>query len=340
MPDDGGHITAADFQVLGTPCLRFDLAEGFDVREWWRLRRFVRGAQFDIVHCHGARAALWGRLAAAGPHRPRNVASVQGLSVVHYRGIRRFALMRLERTLQTATDATLCASAAEREEVIRYRLAPPGRTFTVHNGIDLERVVHSSYDRAKERSNLALRPAQPTLVTVCRLHKPRDFDTLLRAMREVLAELPATMLLVAGDGPLRPLIEDRIRDWGLTPSVRLLGVVRDIGALLAAADVYVLSTQGWEGLPLAPLEAMAMCLPVVISDVGANSEIVSDEVTGLVVPARQPGALADALLRLLRDRDGARQMGRLGHDRAVNRFSARRMAQQTMTIYDTVCRSA
>jgi len=339
MPDDGGQLRAADFEAIGARCLYFDIAADFSLGEWWRLRRFVRKGQFDIVHCHGARAALWARLAVIGPRRSKIVFGVHGLSIVHHRGLKRGLLVGMERLLQVVTDITLCDSESERAEVIRYGIASPQRTHTIHNGIDLDRLDRGSYQRAAARAALGLDSTQLTLVTVCRLNRPRDFETLLHAMQRVAAQLPMARLLIVGDGPLRPAIEDQIQTLALGENVQLLGIVRDVGQVLAAADVFVLSTQGWEGLPLAPLEAMVMRLPVVISDVGGNREAVRDGVTGLVVPPRQPQALADALLQLLRDHPTAQRMGQHGHDRVVREFSAQRMAAETMTIYDRVWKS-
>jgi glycosyltransferase involved in cell wall biosynthesis len=333
MPDDGGQLSAADFEAIGARCLHFDIAADFSLSEWWRLRRFVRSNRFDIVHCHGARAALWTRLAAIGPRPPKIVFGVHGLSIVHHRGLKRVLLTGIERLLQVVTDITLCDSDSERADVLRYGIASPQRTHTVYNGIDLDRLDRRSYERTAARASLGLDFAQPTLVTVCRLNKPRDFDTLLRAMQAVVAQLPTVRLLIVGDGPLRPAIEDQIQTLALGENVQLLGIVRNVGQALAAADVFVLSTQGWEGLPLAPLEAMAMRLAVVISDVGGNREAVQDGITGLVVPPRQPQALADALLQLLLDHPTAQQMGQHGYDRVVREFSAQRMARETMAIY-------
>lgn len=333
MPDDGGQLDAADFEAIGARCLRFDIAAGFSLREWWRLRRFVRGGRFDIIHCHGARAALWARMAAIGPRRPRIVFAVHGLSIVHYTGLKRAVLLGIERALQAVTDITLCDSDSEAADVIRYGIAPASHTKTAYNGIDLDRFERTPYERAAARAALGLDTAQPTLVTVCRLDKPRDFDSLLRAMQSVVAQLPTARLLIVGDGPLRPDIRDQVQRLDLEDNVQLLGIVRDVSQVLAAADVFVLSTRGWEGLPLAPLEAMAMRLPVVISDVGGNRRAVQDGVTGLVVPPCQVQALTDALLRLLRDRPTAQQMGRQGRDRVVRQFSAKRMAAETMAIY-------
>ncbi len=337
MPDDGGQLSAADFEAIGARCLHFDIAVGFSPGEWWRLRRFVRSGQFDIVHCHGARAALWARLAAVGPRRSRIMFGVHGLSIVHHGGLKRSLLLGMERLLQIVTDVTLCDSDSERAEVLRYGIASPQHTHTIHNGTDLSRLDRGSYDKAAARAALGLDSIQPALVTVCRLNRPRDFDTLLRAMQTVVTQLPTARLLIVGDGPLRLAIEEQTRALTLGENVRLLGIVRDVGQVLAAADVFVLSTQGWEGLPLAPLEAMAMHLPVVISDVGGNREAVQDGVTGLVVPPRQPQTLADALLRLLRDQSTAQRMGQRGNDRVVREFSAQRMAAETMAIYAQAC---
>lgn len=334
MPDDGGQLSAADFEAIGARCLRFDIAAGFSLREWWRLRRFVRSNRFDIVHCHGARAALWARLAAIGPRRPRIAFGVHGLSIVHHRGLKRALLLGIERGLQAVTDVTLCDSDTERADVIRHGIAPPQRTHTIYNGIDLDRLDRKAHERIVARVALGLSPAQPTLVTVCRLNKPRDFETLLRAMQAVVARLPMARLLIVGDGPLRPAIEDQIQTLDLEENVWLLGIVRDVGQVLITADAFVLSTQGWEGLPLAPLEAMAMHLPVVISDVGGNRKAVQHGVTGLVVPPRQPQALADGLLWLLQDHSTAQRMGQHGYDRVVCEFSAQRMAAETMAIYE------
>jgi glycosyltransferase involved in cell wall biosynthesis len=333
MPDDGGQLDAADFEKLGVRCLRFDIAAGFSLREWWRLRRFVRSSGFDVIHCHGTRAALWARLAALGIRRPKIVFAVHGLSIVHYHGLKRTVLLGLERVLQMVTDVTLCDSDAERDDVIRYGVAAPTRTQTVYNGIDLERLDHTPNERLVARAALGLDAEQPILVTVCRLRRPRDFETLLLAMQTVIAQLPAAKLLIVGDGPLRAAIEDRIQTLNLGENVCLLGFVRDIGQALATADAFVLSTQGWEGLPLAPLEAMAMRLPVVISDVGGNREAVQDGLTGWVVPPRQPRILADALLQLLRDCPAAQRMGHQGRDWVMRKFSAKRMATETMAIY-------
>jgi glycosyltransferase involved in cell wall biosynthesis len=333
LPDDRGQLGPGDLKRAGAECFLFNIASGFSLRELCGLRRLVRGGQWDIVHCHGSRGALWGRLAAAGPRRPGIVFGVHGLSIVHYKGLRRAFLLWLERLLRGMTDATLCDSDAERRDVVLHGIAWPERAFTVRSGIDVARLDGCTWNRSDARAALGVEPAEPLLATVCRLNKPRDFDTLLRAMRIAADALPAVTLLIVGGGPLDRRIDEQTRALGLEENVRRLGFVSDVGQVLAAADVFVLATRGWEGLPLAPLEAMVTRLPVVISNVGGNREAVLDGETGTVVPPGEPAALADAVLRILSDPAAARTMGEQGRRRVLEEFTAERMASETAAIY-------
>ncbi len=336
MPDDGGQVGASDFAALATPLVRFRLERGFRLAEFLRLRRFVRRGRFDLVHVHGARAALWGRLAAAGAHRPGLVFSVHGLSLLHYGRVRRGLQRALERLLGPLTDATLCVSERERADVLRLKIAPQRKAITVLNGIDHERLLCPAPDRAAARARWQLPAAAPTLVMLCRLDEPRDFDTLLAGMRDLRREWPAVQLLIAGSGPLRPRIEALIERHGLRANVRLLGLVHDVGALLAAADVALLITAGFEGLPLAALEAMAAGLPTILSDVGGNREALVPGETGLLVPPRDVPAFVQAVRELLADPARARRMGQAGGARARQFFDHRIMAARVADVYRAV----
>lgn len=333
MPDDGGHVGEADFAALGVRLERFALDTGFRLHEFMRLRRFVRGGSFDVIHVHGARGALWGRLAALGPGRPRIVFGVHGLSIVHYTGLKRSLLVGIERLLGRMTDATLCDSHAERADVLKWKLSVPDRVHVVWNGIDLERLIEPPGGKAAARAALGLSARDAVLVTVCRLNKPRDFETLLGAMAAIIGVRPGTRLLIVGDGPLRPQVEALVGQHRLGEHVRLLGLVRDVSEVLAAADIALLITRGWEGLPLAALEAMAIGLPLVISDVGGNKEAVLDGKTGYVIPQGDVPALANAVLDLLDHPDEAKQMGESGAARAREHFSLHSMAARTAEAY-------
>lgn len=333
MPDDGGHVGEADFAALGASLKRFALEAGFRLPEFLRLRRFVRCGKFDVIHLHGARAALWGRLAAFGPGRPQIVFGVHGLSIVHYMGLKRRALVGVERLLSRVTDATLCDSHAERADVLKWKIAGPQRARVIWNGIDLDRLAVSPGEKDATRAALGLSRNDGVLVTVCRLYKPRDFETLLAGMAEIVRVASHARLLIVGDGPLRPQVEALVAEHRLGEYVRMLGLVRNLGGVLAAADIALLITKGWEGLPLAALEAMGMGLPLVISDVGGNREAVLDGKTGYVIPRADVPALVHAVLDLLENPARAKQMGEAGAARVRERFDLRIMAGKTAEVY-------
>jgi glycosyltransferase involved in cell wall biosynthesis len=333
MPDDGGHIGPADFEALGAHLEQLALEAGFSVGTWLRLRNFINRGHFDIVHVHGARAALWGRLAVLGSSRPRVVFGVHGLSIVHYSGLKRQGLVSLERALRAVTDRTLCDSLAEREEVLKWHLAAPERTQVVWNGIDVDRLISRRLSRGAARAQLGLDAEASVLITVCRLNKPRDFKTLLAGVAELVRAQPNLRLLIVGDGPQRPQVEALVAQHCLETHVRLLGLVPHVGDCLAAADIALLITAGWEGLPLSALEAMSLGLPLIISDVGGNREAVIDGETGLVIPPGDVAAFVRAGQLLLAQPGRASQMGQAGARRAQTHFTLSNMAAKIAEIY-------
>jgi glycosyltransferase involved in cell wall biosynthesis len=231
------------------------------------------------------------------------------------------------------TDATLCDSHVERTDVLKWKIARPHQARVVWNGIDLERLIEPPGGKAAARAALGLSAREAVLVTVCRLNKPRDFETLLGAMPAIIGVRPDTRLLIVGDGPLRPQVEALVGQHRLGEHVRLLGLVRNISEVLAAADIALLITKGWEGLPLAALEAMAMGLPLIISDVGGNTEAVLHGETGLVIPQADVAALVRATFDLLQNPGQAREMGEAGAARVRENFDLRIMAAKTAAFY-------
>jgi glycosyltransferase involved in cell wall biosynthesis len=159
------------------------------------------------------------------------------------------------------------------------------------------------------------------VVCVAGFRAEKDHGSLLRAFATVVAEHPAARLRLVGDGPERPAAEALTRELGIEPSVEFLGDRDDVAELLAGSDVLVLASYAIENLPFAVLEAMAVGLPVVATDVGALAELVDDGVTGWLVPPRDTAALATALGRLVADPERARAMGRAGRDRLDAEFS-------------------
>jgi glycosyltransferase involved in cell wall biosynthesis len=336
MPEDGGHVTAADFTGHGVPFHRLDIASGPSLKAIRELRSLLSEQRFDILHCHGARAAFYGRLAAAlvGKGRPKIVYSIHGFAAPHYALPRRSILLGIERFLAPFTDAVICVSAAERQSFVAAGLGPPERLHLVRYGIDAVRFRDVLVDQVEQRTALGVPLGASLITTICRLYRPRDFETLLSAFAKVRAELPTAHLLIVGDGPYREQIESLVKDLDIMPHVTMAGFRRDTPKVLATSDIFVLSTAMWEGLPLTILEAMASGLPVVASDVGGIREEIVDHETGIVVPPKNPTVLFESLLSLLANKSKARAMGQRGQERVFEYFTLERMGRETMAVYE------
>jgi len=345
MPLDGGNVSPEDFAAAGISFVAVDIAEGFIWREVVRVRRLLQRGGFHLLHVHGARAALFGRLAAAMVRpRPRVVFSLHGFATPYYSLGRRWLYLGLERALQLATDRTICVAQAEAELFLSFGLTRPRKVRVVPYGIDVARFAGPPGDTdtactcvGELKSELETGDG-PVILTVCRLNVPRDFQSLLMAFGTVRSEFPTAHLLIVGDGPQREEVETLIARLGLSGHARVTGFRDDVPALMALADVYVLTSCGWEGYPISTLEAQAAGRPVVVTDAGGSKEAVLHEVTGLVVPKRSPALLAGALLRLLRDTDLRRRLGDAGRKRASVEFPRQRMVERIGAIYDELVR--
>ena len=339
MPEDGGNVRRGDFEAAGIPFHRVDIAAGFSLKALWRIRRLA--ARADILHVHGARAALFGRLAAVslGWRRPHLVYTIHGFAAPHYPQPRRGLLLAIERALTPLTDRFVAVCRAEREALLAAGAARSVQVQVVWNGVHVTRFQDVRLERAAWRAAQGVPPDAFLITTVCRLHKPRDFDTLLWAFRLVTEACSSAHLLIVGDGSLRSQIEQQIGALSLTQRVTLSGWRDDLPAVYSASDVYTLTTWGWEGLPLTVLEAMAAGLPVIATSAGGVPEAMVNGETGLLVARCDVEELAKALRTLIEHPVQRRTMGAAGRARAEIHFTVGRMVAETTTIYTELATS-
>jgi glycosyltransferase involved in cell wall biosynthesis len=182
------------------------------------------------------------------------------------------------------------------------------------------------------REALAIAPDDFMVLLVATLRPEKNPDLFVRAVRQANAADPRVRGVVAGGGSELGRVREIAGEDGV---IQALGQRQDADDLLAAADVVSLSSDA-EGVPMALLEAMALGKPVVATDVGGVSEAVDHGATGLVVPAGDPDAFADALLRLAGDRERARQMGKRAQARYQERFGVERMVDEYARVFDEV----
>jgi glycosyltransferase involved in cell wall biosynthesis len=336
MSVDGGNVSPTDFAAAAIAFVPVDIAGRFAWREVSHIRRLLSADRFHVCHVHGMRAALYGRLAAATLRpRPSVIFTIHGFAAPFYPWHKRIGYLELERVLQRVTDCTIAVAQAEADLFLSFGLTTPERICVLPYGIDVARFAACQADSDALRSSLGVGQG-PVLLTVCRLNVPRDFASLLTAFRKILDEFPTAHLLIVGDGPQRASVEALSHHLALAQNVHITGFRDDVPKLMSLADVYVLTSYGWEGYPASALEAQAAAVPVVVTDAGGSREAVEHERAGLVVPRCCPDSLAQALLRLLRDPGLRRQMGQAGQQRAYREFTRERMIESMIKIYDGV----
>jgi glycosyltransferase involved in cell wall biosynthesis len=210
------------------------------------------------------------------------------------------------------------------------------------DGLDAVRLVYEGVpDRAplaggrEALAALGVPTGSPVVGNVAALTDHKDHATLIEAASRLRARLPEVFFVIAGEGELRAALEARTRDLGLADRVVFAGFRTDLDRLLPSFDVFCLSSH-MEGLGTSLLDAMAFGLPVVATGAGGIPEAVEDGRTGLLVPPRDPAALADALHAVLTAEDRGRGLGAAGRQRFLSRFSAAHMVDETLKIFEGV----
>jgi glycosyltransferase involved in cell wall biosynthesis len=297
-------------------------------RAVWRLRRLIRAGRYACVNSHNRNASIVGRIAAWMERVPINLYSAHGCYFHDDQSRLAFeATVCLEALLARLTDYTLSQSQQDTEFLIRRRIVSPARIATIGNGIDTERFspMADSERRIAERE-LGLPPAQFRIGAIGRLVKGKGFMDLLEAFGRIADGRAADQLLIVGGNidhdiePYHDRFRQRARELGLDGRVFVTGITSQVERHLGTCDVFVLPSYR-EGMPRVLLEAMAMGLPTVATDIRGCREITVDGQTGLIYPPHDIQRLAELLDRLRGSAATRGEMGRLGRQRVRERFT-------------------
>ncbi len=328
----GGGAMRDRFEDLGLPTWDFQAPSEIGLSAVGRIVRYIRSGRFDAVHTHLLRADLYAGLAA----RLARIRAV--VSTVYAIGeFRRSRQRRLDGLLDQLTRLWpthwVAVSHAVKADAVKRLRKPGSRVTVIHTGVEPEEYGPNAVARQRVRAEWGLDPAVPVIVVVARLSYEKGLPTLIQAASRLNRDHPEAVIVIVGDGPLRAELANQIADSGLSDTVRLVGFRRDIGSVLAAADVACLPSY-MEGLPNALLEACATGLPVVATNVGGVPELIVANQTGLLVEPHRPEDLAEALRRVLSEPALARRLGEAARDRMETHFSAQAVARRYEALYE------
>ena len=322
---NGDKVVAQQIQQLGIPVTDLGLSAPWRLDTLWRLYRFLRQERPFILHTWMFHANIPGRILGRLTRIPVIISSERTMG---QEGRVRRLLNRLTGWLP---DRIICVSQQVADFAAQEIGLPPAKLTVIRNGIDMAQFADLP-DQQTARAVFGL-PKQGKIVAAIGRPRPvKGFSYLLEAFAQIAANQPDLYLLFVGDGPDKRPLQTAAQQLPIADRVIFLGDQQEIPRLLAALDMLVLPSL-WEGLPNVVLEAMAAGLPVVATAVGGTPELVVEGETGLLVPPRDPAALAQAILTLLNDPELARRLGKNGRYRATTQFTIQQMVQQTENLY-------
>jgi len=222
------------------------------------------------------------------------------------------------------------------KETMKYVLklgADKTKTSVIYNGVDID--YFRPVNKGESREKLGLPKNRKIILSVRRLVYKNGLDTLIESVPLLTRDHPDLLFLVAGKGPSRKLIEDRIKELGIDANIKLTGFVPDrlLPVYYDAADYFILPSASGEGLPLVLLEAMACGLPVIATTVGGTPEIIKHMKNGVLVPPRNPEAMAETMAKLLSEERLGATIGEEARRIVEDRFTWEKNLHQLQDIY-------
>lgn len=297
------------------------------LKEGMELSRFIRQTGIEVLQCFdfysNVFAIPWSRISGVpiilGARRDEASMRTPGQH-------------RTELLVYKLADGVIANAENIKDQLVGRDKLASNKVWVIQNGLDIDR-----FDALSEPSCSRMKTiAGPSIAVVANLRPEKGHLVLLDAVRHLTRRFPTLKVLIVGNGPMKELISRRINELELTHYVEMTGELKDVPAFLKIVDIAVLPSLKNEGFPNSVMEAMAASLPVVATDTGGTSELISEGLTGFLVPPADSEALQDRLGKLCADVELRNKMGEAGRQKIIERFTADRMVKRFESLYEAL----
>ena len=328
------EIQAHSISLTIFPDLLREISPIHDLLAIWKLYWFIRAGSYKIVHTNSSKAGIIGRLAAWLAHVPVIVHTVHGWSFHDHMSFPvKCAYIILERLTAWMSNALIVVAHPDILKGMNESIGNQEKYHLIRSAISFDEFKPMQMKGEIIRKELEIPSGVPVLGNVGRFSEQKNPLDWIRVAGRVRRMLPECYFLLVGDGPLRSEVEGIIKEQEIGDHTILTGLRRDVPQLLAAMDVFLL-TSLWEGLPRVIPQAMAMEIPVVANAVDGSTEIIVSGDTGFICTPGDIECLANHCVELLRDSKQRKLMGQRARKIASKEFDQDHMINQIELLYE------
>jgi len=324
-------------KLITVPSLIRRINPMLDLQALFRLYRIFLQKKPAIIHTHTSKAGILGRWASFFARVPIVVHTPHGHIFYGYHGkIKTKLFILIEKLTAMITDMIITLTKREKDDHIQFDISKSHKFAVIHSGVNLEDFSKNFVNSDELKRDLGIPITDSIVGTVGRLVEIKGHRYLLDAARLVLNKLPNVTFLLIGDGHLMTELINHASALGIKNKVIFGGWRGDVAQLINAFDIFVLPSLN-EGMGRVLVEAMAMGKPIVASDIGGIPDLVKDGTNGILFPPRDVHAMAEAIMKLLLDRELARKMGKEGERTSLN-YDTGVMVKNIERLYEDVLR--
>lgn len=324
-------LMKTDFKRIGVEFCEMNIRSWTSIKDIAKFIKLLRKKRPDIVHSHLFFAGMFANPIAKFAGVPVTIETAHVREVWRKGPIKTCYL--IDRFFSLFTDKIIAVSNAVANYLITVKGLNSQKIQVIYNGKDLRKFNPDVNPNALQmKRKFSLNKATGIIGVIGRLNFQKGHSYFLEAVPHVLAKTPGVKFLIVGDGELRKELEILAERLGILQSVIFAGFQKEIPEIISILDILVLPSL-FEGLPLVAIEGSAMAKPVIVTNVDGSPEVIKHQETGIVVPPRDPFALAQAMLNLLRDKERAKRYGENGRVFVRERFDINLQVRETERLY-------